>query len=636
MSGKFLIMPAWYRLALALFFVGAATALRYYLLQDLCPSAPYFTFFFAVVFSSLIGGLPAGLLAMTLSILASLWLQPVSEPFAFFPGVWPSRTLAFIIIGTTVSWLSQILHRIRFKAAESESLRKIVAERDNAIGELRKSQAVLSSVIESLPFDFWAVAPNGRYFLQNTHATKVWGDLSGKRPDELELGPEVSRSWLDANTRALAGATVRHEARFERLGQERVFDMVVAPIRDNDRILGALGVNMDITEHKRTEEALFLAKCSAEAANKTKSEFLANMSHEIRTPLGGVLAMLQFLESEELSPQQRECVSMAVQAGHNLMNILNDILDLSKIEAGRMEVFEEVYAPRELMASVRAMFAHQARQKGLDLSCLVAQAVPEALLGDVVRLRQILFNLLGNAIKFTPTGRVSMELYPDQSQTRLCFKVSDTGIGIAPDKLQAVFEPFIQADGTLRRGYQGTGLGLSIVKRLADLMHGSIELTSPPEKGTVALFTVPLRPATPTSPDMPRDHALPGPFKAHILLVEDDNLSQIAAKRLLEKRSQSVICAGNGREALDILTRREVDVVLMDVQMPVMDGIETLGRIRAGEAGEANKAVFIVALTAHAMRGDEETLLKAGFDGYLAKPLDVNRFMAMLEEFLNR
>ena len=445
-------------------------------------------------------------------------------------------------------------------------------------------------------------------------------------------------------------------------GHVRLFRFLTVPVFNGESIVAVAGVaNKDQeyggadashlsllmeaawkeTERIRAEEALREAKIKAESAAMAKSQFLASMSHEIRTPLGGVLAMLQVLENGELDPEQRECVTMASQAGRNLLVILNDILDLSKIEAGRMEIFEEPFCLKDLAESVWAMFTPQAREKGLNLSCQVHPELPVTVLGDAPRLRQILFNLLGNAVKFTPAGSVALEVYPHhgphpgrgRESARLCFRVSDTGIGIPAAKLNAVFEPFIQADGALSRGYQGTGLGLAMVKRLVELMGGTVDLCSTEGQGTTATFAVPLKPAQAAAP--PAEATRPDtPGPARILLVEDDRINQLATRRLLEKRGQTVLCAANGREALDILTAQDVDVVLMDIQMPVMDGLEALGRIRAGEAGEGKKGLPVVALTAHTMKGDEEALLKAGFTSHLAKPLDIAQLMATLVDLI--
>ena len=460
------------------------------------------------------------------------------------------------------------------------------------------------------------------------------GAVIGRHMAEVVGRDNFEKRVKPALDRSLRGETVHGEAWMNLAGKKGpvYVSATISPMRDvNQAITGVVSNLIDNTKAKEYEDGLRQAKYRAESATLAKSEFLANMSHEIRTPLGGVLGMLQLLEGEELTPDQRKCVTMADQAGRGLLTILNDILDLSKIEAGRMEVFEEAYSPRDLAASVCAMFSPLGAQKGLHLACRVEESLPRSVLGDFPRLRQILFNLLGNAVKFTREGGVNLEIYQEKDQ--LCFQVGDTGIGIAPGMLSAIFQPFTQADGSISRLHQGTGLGLTIVKRLAQLMGGSVDLKSAPGQGTTVTLTVPLKPAE-AAPGQPDPFGEACPLKSRILLVEDDEVSRLAARHILEKKGQSVVCAQNGREALGAMRTQDFDVVLMDIQMPVMDGMEAVRRIRAGEAGKGRISLPVVALTAHAMKGDEETLLGAGFDAYLRKPLEADRLLSVLAKLL--
>ena len=355
------------------------------------------------------------------------------------------------------------------------------------------------------------------------------------------------------------------------------------------------------------------------------------MSHEIRTPLNGVLGLLQVLEHDQLKPAQRELVVLAAQSGRNLLTILNDILDLSKIEAGKFELFETAYSIRDLVSTIQAIFAPQAAQKELYVDCRVDESLPDILLGDDIRLRQVLFNLLGNAVKFTDTGGITLTVDPDPLGRTLRFTVADTGIGIAPDQLARIFEPFTQADGSFTRRYGGTGLGLGLAERMAKLMGGSISLSSTPGQGTTVAIEVPLVQADQAPLPEARKSPSPAcPFQARILLVEDEQINLFGTSRILERQKQVVFTARNGKEALEVLAREDIDAVLMDMQMPVMDGMEATSRIRAGQAGESKRDVPIIALTAHAMKGDQETYLAAGCNDYLAKPVDIAQLMSAI------
>jgi PAS domain S-box-containing protein len=383
----------------------------------------------------------------------------------------------------------------------------------------------------------------------------------------------------------------------------------------------------DISQAKRLELSLVAAKDSAEEAARAKSEFLANMSHEIRTPLNAVLGLLQILELSELTGQQRQYVAGALESGKSLLTLIGDILDLAKIEAGKVEIARRPFAPAAVLDTVAGAFREQAEAKGVSLLHVLEASLPSRVIGDEIRLRQVLFNLVGNAVKFTSSGCVRIAASasgPDFSGSFcLSFCVTDTGVGIPADKLNKVFDPFTQADGTFTRRHQGTGLGLSIVKRLVELMGGTVELRSEEGRGTTATvaiaFEVPPEAAAATAvagsrPEPERPDGL------HVLLVEDDALNLLAVKEMLSLAGHRVTCATNGELALAALRTRRFDLALMDIQMPVLDGLETTRRIRRGEAGR-HKDIPIIALSAHAMKGDRETFLAAGMNGYIAKPV---------------
>lgn len=415
----------------------------------------------------------------------------------------------------------------------------------------------------------------------------------------------------------------------------------IAPIKNNTgRTTHFVAIKEDITERKKFEEALQSARERADNANRSKSEFLANMSHEIRTPMNAIIGMTDLAVDMAVNAEQKDYLSMIKQASESLLTIINEILDFSKIEAGRLDIENIDFGLHETVKNVMNTFKFQACKKGVELSCHIAADVPETVKGDPTRIRQILLNLVGNAMKFTDKGIVSIELKNNGEGKKgspvLLFSVKDTGIGIAPGKKEKIFESFSQADASTSRKYGGTGLGLTISMNLVRMMGGKIWVESTPEVGSVFHFTIRFTEGDPekVKKAVP-EQVIPSTMQPlRILLVEDNALNQILAVRLLEKYGHTVTLANNGKEALSLLANNEFDAVFMDVQMPEMDGYETTKAIRSG-SGVLNVNVPIIAMTANAMEGDRETCLAAGMDDYVSKPIRVLDLMSALGRLNN-
>jgi PAS domain S-box-containing protein len=536
-----------------------------------------------------------------------------------------------------------------YRGIEADVTEQVMAQQNE------HAQQFLSAVINAVPSPVFVKSDKHRWILLNDAMCRFLGrsreDLLGRA--DVGLAAEAAAGLSHENDTAVleSGDSCEHEQTFPSPdGQER---WVLVRKRgfcmpDGKRIL--VGVITDLTERRRNEQDLRLAKDAAEAANRAKSEFVANMSHEVRTPMNGVLGMTELLLGTELTSVQQRYAHNIRSSGEALLTIINDILDFSKIEAGKMALEALALDLRGLAEEVVSLLVEGARTKGLRLVCDIDPNVPQHITGDPVRLRQILINLAGNALKFTERGEVviAMRRLPFDSDPAVCIlelSVRDTGIGLAPSTCERLFKPFSQADGSTTRRYGGTGLGLAICHSLAGMMGGEIGVESTLGQGSCFRVVLPLPIAEApceAANDAPLRLAAPAPrLSGRVLLVEDNGVNQEIGLAMLESIGCAVELASDGREAIEATARNDYDLVLMDCQMPNVDGFEATRVIRAREQELRTQdpqqfRLAIVALTANAMRGDREQCVAAGMDDYLSKPFTLEQLRKVVETWMQR
>jgi PAS domain S-box-containing protein len=603
----------------------------------------------------------------------SKWRYQADSPYNMARQKWSHGTAGTTqiiprwLLNSLAALAGVILVSLLFIVLLKRQIRRATADILQSKAVLLESEAKFRSYIDHSPDGIFVTDENGRCLEVNPAAAAITGYSQEEllKMSIFDLSPPESLEKAQYHLQALQETDCAgSEFEFLHKSGKRCWWSIDAVRLSATRYLG---FTKDITARRRTEEKLLQAIAAAEAANTAKSRFLANMSHEIRTPMNGMIGLIELLLGTKLTQEQREYAELIKTSGRNLVQLISDILDLSKIEAHKIELETRDFDLQKEVDSTINLLTLHAQGKGLTLSAQIDPDVPLLLKGDAGRLRQILNNIIGNAIKFTAEGSVLLQIRKDAEdaeQTTLRFLVTDTGIGVADDKLEKIFEPFTQVDSSTTRQYGGTGLGLTISRQLAELMGGTIGVEKREENegnGTTFWFTVVLakqKDNVSSSQDeriqtVDLGGNLPLPFNSflgfhqggedisnstshntRILLAEDDPINQHMTKLFLTKSGYQVDVANDGRAALKLLEENDYAVVLMDCMMPVLSGYEATAIIRNPASAVRNHAVPVIALTANAMREDRDSCLAAGMDDYLAKPIEVAKVLGMLEKWI--
>jgi PAS domain S-box-containing protein len=664
--------------AVAVVSVALLTGIRLFLKPQLGGDVPFGFFYIAVLFTAWYAGFGPAMLALALGTLSAICFFLPPDPNPDLRTAADSVTLGVyffigIFIALLCAWLRTAQRRAEQHAAQAldkqKRLEQEIAERQRVDEALIRERNLLRTVIDNLPDYVYTKDTEHRFIMNNVAHLHALGaadqeEVVGKTDCDF-FAPEIAAQYHADEDRILQSgkAMLNYEQpRIDRAGHRQWVLASKVPFRDGSgQVVGLVGISRDISERKQAEVALQKAAEAAEAANRAKSDFLANVSHELRTPLTGILGMTAMALASHLSAEQREHLDLVRDSATVLLGLINDLLDFSKIEAGQLALDPHDFNLHASLRDTMKVLGVQASQKGLELAYHIAPDVPEMLVGDSTRLRQIIVNLVGNAIKFTEHGEVTVSVERERAERgareedvasagalrsagcALRFTVRDTGIGIPRDQQGRIFGAFVQADGSTSRKYGGTGLGLAISTRLVESMNGRIWVESEVGEGSVFSFTVILGQSQGDGPpelpsgSSPRER--PG---LRILLAEDNLVNQRLAAWLLEKRGHRLVIANNGREALAAFEEAErgapsakrpdqrsalcasrsapFDLILMDVQMPDTDGLEATAAIRRREQA-SGQHIPIIALTAHAMEGDRDRCLAAGMDDFISKPL---------------
>jgi len=509
-----------------------------------------------------------------------------------------------------------------------------------ALHQMRESENKLRIILDNSAAAITMLDEKERIISWNSFTEK----LLGMKPKDLRLRPVSSlyppEAWKAIRSLNIRQSGFKHHLETRAIRRDGTIidvDLSVNILKDDQgKIVGSVGMLQDITERKRSNELVLQAKLAAEEANHAKSIFLAKMSHEVRTPMNAIIGMIDLTLDTPLTEEQKDNLIVAKDAADHLLSLINDILDISQAQVGKVAIEEiEINVP-DIVKNVCKGLMILARNKGVDLVWSIDPEIPKALIGDPVRLRQVIVNLVNNAIKFTHKGKVHVNVKKKiltQKDCQVVFEVIDSGIGISPKNLPHIFDVFTDAHNTTARRYGGTGLGLAICKKIIEMMGGSIEAESKEEAGSVFRFTVifGFKPdffaqsgGDRKGPSEIPVYSVPAQLRhLRILLAEDNTVSQRIAVRILEKSGWKVTAVNNGQEVLNILNDQAFDVILMDDNMPLLSGIEATQVIRREEK-QTGHHVPVIAMTANAMAGDREKYLASGMDGYVSKPIDRN------------
>jgi PAS domain S-box-containing protein len=525
-------------------------------------------------------------------------------------------------------------------------LKKTTKDLKNAVEALKTRAEELSILLSTIPALVYFKDTELNYILVNKSFERFvnlpFYGIQGKKVEELIPEYKVN-NYQEMELEVIQSGLPLYNIEESITKDDKLVWLTtnLAPYRDNEgEIIGLVGISWDITFRKNYENELQDAKEQAEEGTRAKSEFLANMSHEIRTPMNGIIGMAEILKQANLGEQEQENLEILISSTRSLLSLVNNILDISKIEAGKVELEIEDFEIRKLLKEIENISYIKAEEKALDYKTFINPNVPEFLRGDPSRLKQIILNLVNNAVKFTLKGQVHIYidvLEEDQERIKFMVKVHDSGIGISDEGKKSLFQLFSQVDTSTTKNYGGTGLGLSIAKRLVMLMEGDIGMESKQDRGSTFWFSVWMETSSTTA-------AIPEPLdkkldldektfkKLTILLAEDNEINQKIIQYSLTNAGYDVDIAKNGQEAIDMYHQKSYDLVLMDVQMPVLDGYEATAHIREMESTILNSTqrIPIIALTANAMKGDREKCLDAGMDEYLSKPFTPNDLVGII------